>query len=87
MKVGEENKGIFKYDLHYARAINKTDEFHRIELSLDEVKRYLEGNTLNKSSNYKGYILLTYKNNSIDIAKTDGNIIKNYYPKGLRRKY
>lgn len=87
VKVGEENKGIFKYDLHYARAINKTDEFHRIELSLDEVKRYLEGNTLNKSSNYKGYVLLTYKNNSIDIAKTDGNIIKNYYPKGLRRKY
>ena len=87
VKVGEENKGIFKYDLHYARAINKVDEFPRIELSLDEVKRYLEGNTINKNSSFKGYVLLTYKNNSIDIAKTDGNVIKNYYPKGLRRKY
>ena len=87
VKVGEENKGIFKYDLHYARAINKVDEFPRIELSLDEVKKYLEGNTINKNSSFKGYVLLTYKNNSIDIAKTDGNVIKNYYPKGLRRKY
>lgn len=87
VKVGEEHKGIFKYDLHYARSLNKTDEFSRIELSLDEVKSYLEGNVINKSSDYKGYVLLTYKNNSIDIAKTDGTVIKNYYPKGLRRKY
>ena len=87
VKVGEEHKGIFKYDLHYARSLNKNDEFPSIELDLNEVKQYLEGNVINKKNEFKGNILLRYKNNSIDIAKTDGNIIKNHYPKGLRRKY
>ena len=27
----------------------------------------------------------TYKNKTIDFAKTDGHVIKNYYPKGLRK--
>ena len=85
-KNGEERKGIFKYDLHYARTLSK-NEFPSIELSLEELKLYLEGNQLNKVNENKGYVLLTYHDNPIDIAKTDGTVIKNYYPKGLRRKY
>ena len=87
VKVGEEQKGIFKYDLHYARSLTLKDDFTRVELSIDEVKQYLEGNQLNKENKNKGYVLLTYHSNSIDIAKTDGRVIKNHYPKGLRRKY
>ncbi len=86
VKVGEEREGIFKYDLHYARTLSK-NEFPSIELSLEELKLYLEGNQLNKVNKNKGYVLLTYHDNPIDIAKTDGTVIKNYYPKGLRRKY
>ena len=85
-KVGEIAKGYFKYDLHYARSL-KADEFNSIELNLDETKLYLSGEVINKTSKYKGYVALAYKNNVIDIAKTDGVKIKNYYPKGLRRKY
>ena len=87
VKVGEEHKGVFKYDLHYARSLNKNDDFPSIELNDNEVKQYLEGNQLNLPNKNKGYVLLTYQNNSIDIAKTDGNVIKNHYPKGLRRKF
>lgn len=87
VKVGEEQKGIFKYDIHYARTLSKNDDFPSIELTIDEVKQYLEGNQLNKENKNKGYVLLTYHSNSIDIAKTDGRVIKNHYPKGLRRKY
>ncbi len=87
VKVGEEQKGIFKYDLHYARAIAKSDDFPSIKLTIDEVKQYIEGNQLNIESKNKGYVSLTYHSNSIDIAKTDGRVIKNHYPKGLRRKY
>ena len=87
VKVGEEHKGVFKYDLHYARSLNKNDDFPSIELNDNEVKQYLEGNQLNIPNKNKGYVLLTYQNNSIDIAKTDGNVIKNHYPKGLRRKF
>ena len=86
VKVGEFKKDLFKYDLHYARSYAK-ERFNKIELSLDELKRYLYGEQLSKPNNYKGLVLLTYKKAAVDIAKTDGVIIKNYYPKGLRKKF
>ncbi|MCQ2802158.1 MAG: methyltransferase domain-containing protein [Bacilli bacterium] len=85
-KVGEENKNIFTYDLHYARTL-KNKEFPRIELTFEECKKYLYGEVINKNNPYDGFVLLTYLNNPIDIAKSNKTIIKNYYPKGLRRKY
>lgn len=86
VKIGEYLKNVMHYDLHYARA-NYGNDFPHIELSLDEVKKYLSGNTINHPSDYKGIIILTHKNNPIDITKTDGSIIKNHYPKGLRKNY
>lgn len=86
LKIGEFKKDLFKYDLHYARS-NPKDSFNIVELTLDELKKYLYGEQLNKTNPYKGYVLLTYKNTAVDIAKTDGNVIKNYYPKGLRKKF
>ena len=85
-KVGEFRKGVFKYDLHYARCL-KANDFPSVELDLEETNKYLFGEQLSKANSFKGYVLLTYKNNAIDIAKTDGKIIKNYYPKGLRKKF
>jgi len=86
VKVGEFKKDLFKYDLHYARSYAK-DSFDIIELTLEELKKYLYGEQLNKINPYKGYVLLTYKKTAVDIAKTDGQVIKNYYPKGLRKKF
>lgn len=86
VKVGEFKKDIFRYDLHYARSYAK-DSFDEIELTLEELKKYLYGEQLNKINPYKGYVLLTYKKTAVDIAKTDGQVIKNYYPKGLRKKF
>lgn len=86
VKVGEFKKDLFKYDLHYARSYAK-ENFNKVELTLDELKKYLYGEQLSKSNGYKGYVLLAYKNTAVDIAKTDGQVIKNYYPKGLRKKF
>ena len=85
LKIGEFKKDYFRYDLHYARS-NPKGFFNIVELSLEETLKYLEGEQINKVNSFKGYVLLTYKNNAIDIAKTDGTVIKNYYPKGLRKK-
>lgn len=87
VKVGEMNKDYFKYDLHYARSLTIKDELPYVELSEDEVKKYLEGNQLNKVNKNKGYVLVCYQNNIVDITKTDGNVVKNHYPKGLRKKF
>ena len=86
VKVGEFHKDIFRYDLHYARTLKK-GEMPTIELTLDEVKSYLAGNQLSKPNEFKGYVLLTYQDNPLDIAKSDKQVIKNYYPKGLRKKF
>ena len=86
VKVGENRKGNFRYDLHYARTL-KADDMDSVELSLEELKKYLAGEQLNKTNQYKGFVLLTYKNNAVDIAKSDTRVIKNYYPKGLRKKF
>lgn len=86
VKVGELNKNYFKCDLHYARSLTKLDEFPRVELSIEEVKQYLEGNVVRKPAQ-KGYIALTYQDNIIDITKNDGVTIKNNYPKGLRKRF
>ena len=86
VKVGEKRKNVFRYDLHYARSL-KSGDMNSIELSLDELKKYLAGEQLNKENPFKGYVLLTYKNNAVDIAKSDTRVIKNYYPKGLRKKF
>ena len=85
VKIGEESKGIFKYDLHFARSLKK-EQFNSIELNEKEVKDYLLGNVINKENPFKGYVLLTYMDIPIDIAKSDTHQIKNYYPKGLRKK-
>ena len=86
VKAKEYRKDNFRYDLHYARTL-KPQDMNSIELSLDELKKYLSGEQLYKENQYKGYVLLTYKNNAVDIAKSDTRVIKNYYPKGLRKKF
>lgn len=85
-KIASESKGILRYDLHFARTLNCND-FASVELNDKEVNDYLFGNVIRKNTNIKGYVLLTYKNKTVDIAKSDGQQIKNYYPKGLRKKF
>jgi NOL1/NOP2/sun family putative RNA methylase len=46
---------------------------------------YLNGQTINSNDGKKGWTLMTYKGYSIGWGKLAGNIIKNHYPKGLRK--
>ena len=83
-KVGEVTKDGVKYDHHYAHFI---DSFEREkEITFEELLKYYQGETLNTDLP-KGDVLLKYKDINVDIAKSDGRIIKNHLPKGLRRKY
>ena len=84
VKVGELEKDIFYHDLHFARFLSPND-FPNVELTDEQVKKYLAGNQITLENNKKGFILLINKKKTIDFAKTDGHVIKNYYPKGLRK--
>ena len=84
VKVGELIKQDVKFDHHYAHFI---DTFESIkEITFEQLLKYYQGECLNSDVS-KGDVLLQYKGINVDIAKSDGRIIKNHLPKGLRRKY
>ena len=82
VKLGEILKDDIKYDIHYARSIKTFAQ--ELELSLKDTIKYIKGESLNISYP-KGYVLLKYLGVPIDIAKSDTRIIKNRYPKYLRK--
>ena len=83
VKIGQVDKNEIRYDYHYAHFV---DGFI-LEKEIDEndLIKYYQGEALNIATD-KGYILLKYQNINVDIAKSDGRIIKNRLPKGLRKK-
>ncbi|MCQ2800962.1 MAG: NOL1/NOP2/sun family putative RNA methylase [Bacilli bacterium] len=84
VKIGELNKDEIKYDHHYAHFVHEFSG--EKEISFEDLLKYYQGESLNYQIS-KGYVLLKYQGINVDIAKSDGRIIKNRLPKGLRRKY
>jgi NOL1/NOP2/sun family putative RNA methylase len=83
IKKGEVDKNGLRYDYHYARFIK---DFPAVfDISFEQLQKYYLGETINVAFP-KGYVLLKYQNINVDIAKSDGRIIKNRLPKGLRKK-
>ena len=83
VKVGEIIKDDIRYDYHYAHFIN--DFSPTYELNDTELAKYYMGESINANI-AKGYVLLKYQGVNVDITKSDGRIIKNHLPKGLRKK-
>lgn len=83
-KIGEIDHNDIKYDYNLSHILNSFD--NEKEINEEEAKLYLLGNTIDGTKNNKGYILLKYKKIPLSFGKNDGRIIKNHYPKGLRKK-
>ena len=81
VKVGEVIKDEIKYDYHYSHYVK---DMRKYELNLDQLKLYFKGEVIPASID-KGYYLLTYDGVNVDIAKNDGRVFKNHYPKYLRK--
>ena len=84
VKVGEIIKDEIKFDHHYAHFV--PGFVNEKDITFNDLIKYYQGESLNYQI-AKGYILLKYNGINVDIAKSDGRIIKNRLPKGLRRKY
>lgn len=84
VKMGQIDKNEIRYDYHYSRYI---DSFaNTLEIDLQTLINYYQGESINKPIQ-KGYVLLKYQGINVDIAKSDGRIVKNRLPKGLRKKF
>ena len=83
IKKGQIDKNGLRYDYHYARFIK--DFPNVLDIDFKQLQKYYLGETLNIVVP-KGYVLLRYQGINVDIAKSDGRMIKNHLPKGLRKK-
>lgn len=66
---------------HFAKSIN---DFQYINLNDEQYKKYIHGDSFPYDEK-NGFYVAKYQNINVGIAKIVDKIIKNYYPKGLRR--
>ena len=83
LELGEVKKG--RFEPAHALALWLREAKHTQELSLDseQLRAYMHGETV--PSGCRGWCLVTVGGYSIGWGKGDGNVLKNHYPKGLRR--
>lgn len=85
LHLGTLRKNRFEPSHALALALKEADVKQSMELGSDENARaYLGGMTLNHSGE-KGWYLMTYQGYSIGWGKLAGQVMKNHYPKGLRK--
>ena len=83
VKVGSTQKDRFEPNHNLFMA--KADSFKRkVELSDDELKKYLHGEELAKNDVSNGYAVVVKDGYPIGGTKVSNGKLKNLYPKGMR---
>lgn len=87
LSVGEFAKNRFEPSHSLAMALHPQDVRRNMSLSAksDEIYRYLNGEALPYIGE-KGWYLITVDGLSTGLGKLSGDLMKNHYPKGLRKK-
>jgi len=78
-------KNRFEPSHSLALALKASDVESSVALTDEEALKYIKGETINCDPSIKGWVLLTTRGFSIGFGKASGGIIKNHYPKGLRK--
>ncbi len=83
LELGECKKGRFEPAHALALWLGECASMQDYAPESDEIAAYLHGNVV--TSGEKGWCLVTAGGLSIGWGKGDGRVLKNHYPKGLRR--
>lgn len=84
LHLGTLKKNRFEPSHALALALCKDEAKRSMELCEDDVKAYLGGQTLICDGG-KGWHLMTYAGYSIGWGKLTGHVMKNHYPRGIRK--
>ncbi len=89
LHLGTIKKDRFEPSHALALFLRKEDVIlvHDFASESDDIKSFLNGQTLRIDSKNKGWTLITTDGYSIGWAKAAGGMLKNHYPKGLRINY
>ncbi len=82
--LGTFKKGRFEPGHGLAMSLKPVEAASFVELSAEEAHRYISGETINADVS-DGWCLVCYKGNSLGWGKSSKGLIKNHYPKGLRK--
>ena len=83
LELGEEKKGRFEPAHALALWLKNAANVHDVAADSADLKAYMHGETI--PSSVTGWCLVTVDGYSLGWGKGDGKILKNHYPKGLRR--
>ena len=88
LHLGTVKKNRFEPSHALALASKASDVTYSTDLPSDgaEIRAYLNGQTINREGE-KGWYLITTDGYSIGWGKLAGGIMKNHYPKGLRKNW
>ena len=85
INIGNIKNNRFEPNHNLYRANSLIGKYrYTYDLKDDEYDRYIQGNEI-KVELSNNYYLITYKGLSLGFGKCSNNILKNKYPKGLRR--
>lgn len=89
LELGVFKKKRFEPAYGFALSLNPAFCQRVIELSLDQWNQYVQGQPLQLSSNKQpnGWYLLTCQQKAFSFGKVANQVLKNYFPKGLRLRY
>lgn len=87
LHLGTLKKDRFEPSHALALALGPQEVRLSRELSTKEAAAWVRGETLYQQEGEKGWYLMTVEGYSIGWGKLAGNMMKNHYPKGLRRNY
>ena len=83
LELGESKKDRFEPAHALAMYLKTAANTQDLPADGDQIRAYLHGETV--ASQVRGWCLVTVDGFSIGWGKGDGNVLKNHYPKGLRR--
>lgn len=83
LALGEVKKGRFEPDHALALWLKECKNMHHCSADSAETAAYMHGEVI--PANERGWCLVTVDGYSIGWGKGDGAVLKNHYPKGLRR--
>ena len=88
LHLGTMKKNRFEPSHALALSLKPNEAVHVCELNIDEpqIKAYLRGETFFYEGE-KGWYLITVNGYSIGWGKLAGGVMKNHYPKGLRKNW
>ena len=84
VKLGTEQKNVFKPEHHLFMAANPQCILNKIEVDKDGFDKFMRGDILQCNSEMKGFCAIMFYGLVIGFGKASGGVCKNHLPQGLR---